>query len=659
LPAAAQTLAVPFLPQTEALCGGAAAAMVMRYWGAADVYPDAFAPLVDRAAGGIRAVDLAGDLRQRGWMVAAGAGTVAEMEKELARGRPVIALIEDRPGRFHYVVVVASAGGRVTLHDPARGPSREVDAPRFDAAWHKSQRWMLLLLPPPPPVPVPGLESSWPLPGTVADRPGTETGERRPGTGCGGLVDEAVRQAETDRAVARGLLGRATVECAEDAAAWREMAGLEALDGNWGAAAAHASEAVARDPADAHAWRTLATARYLLHDDRGALAAWNRVAEPTVHLVDVRGLTHTRYEVAADAIGVPLKTVLTTDALARAERRLRDVPSIAAARVTFRPTERGRAQVDASVVERDRFPWGRAALLRGAFGASTEREIALSFSNLTGGGDLAGAAWRWWEHRPMVSAFYAAPAPRAIGGGTWRLDVSRETQTFGREPFDETRTRAAMTLGNWLTDRTRVSGTAAVERWQGRGDDVAMGGGVEHWRLNGRLRLSADATQAIGPQPFGAGRVTAAARSSTAPAGFVLLGIAGYAAASGASPASVWPGADTGHARDVLLRAHPILDDGIVTGGAFGRRLAFATLEAQRWTAFRRIPARWAPAAFVDVARATRGLPASDERVHVDAGAGLRLSLPGTAVMRIDVAHGLRDGGFVVSAGWDRRIPNR
>ena len=49
--AAALTLAVPFLPQTEDLCGGAAAAMVMRYWGAADAYPDAFQPLVDKSAG--------------------------------------------------------------------------------------------------------------------------------------------------------------------------------------------------------------------------------------------------------------------------------------------------------------------------------------------------------------------------------------------------------------------------------------------------------------------------------------------------------------------------------------------------------------------------------------------------------------------------------
>ena len=43
----AVTLSVPFLPQTEALCGGAAAAMVLRYWGEAHASVDEFAKLVE------------------------------------------------------------------------------------------------------------------------------------------------------------------------------------------------------------------------------------------------------------------------------------------------------------------------------------------------------------------------------------------------------------------------------------------------------------------------------------------------------------------------------------------------------------------------------------------------------------------------------------
>ena len=47
-------LDVPFIAQSELLCGGAAAAMVMRYWGERGIDAESFQPLVDPKAGGIR-----------------------------------------------------------------------------------------------------------------------------------------------------------------------------------------------------------------------------------------------------------------------------------------------------------------------------------------------------------------------------------------------------------------------------------------------------------------------------------------------------------------------------------------------------------------------------------------------------------------------------
>ena len=666
-PAAAQPLAVPFLPQSEDLCGGAAAAMVMRYWGASDAYPDAFAPLVDRSAGGITTAALTADLQRRGWIAISGPGDAGEMTRELGRGRPVIALVADRPGRFHYVVVTQRTQDRVVLHDPARRPSRVVDSTRFDVEWQASGRWMLILLPPDS---VTAARSAHPMAGQpVRDAPvpdgddaadghaGTrETADAAPAaaTACAAVVAQAVRQAPGDRAIARALLEQATTSCPDDGAGWRELAGLDALDGRWTEAASHARRAAVLDPEDAYAWRILATASYVGHDDLDALAAWNHLGEPVVNLIDVKGLERTRYGVVAGAIGVELKSVLTPDAVKLAERRVREIPAIAAAKVTFHPIEKGRAQIDASVVERARAPRGYAALVHAGLEAATDREVSATFSSMTGGGELTGGAWRWWEHRPMVSAFYAAPAPGVLGGGTWRLDVSRETQTFGRAPFAETRTRAAMSLANWLTDRTRLTGAAAIERWRDRPRDLALTGGIAHWRMNSRLRLAADVTRAVGDRPFTTAAATAAVRSRSRNDGMVLLALGGFSAATAASPVSSWPGADIGHARDALLRAHPLLDDGIVTGSAFGRRLSFGTIEAQRWMRLRRIPTAVAPAAFVDLARATRGLETSDARLHVDAGAGFRVALPGAAVMRIDLARGLRDGGFVLSAGWQR-----
>jgi hypothetical protein len=639
--ASAQALRVPYLPQSEDLCGGAAAAMVMRYWGASDVYPDAFAALVDRAAGGISTTALTADLKRRGWTAVAGSGNSAELVRELRRGRPVIALVEDRPGRFHYVVVTARSSSRVLVHDPARMPSRAIEPSRFDAAWQKSDRWMMILLPPP--------AASDPVPEAIA-RPVTAANAR-----CTRLVDDGVARAAEDRSQARGLLERAAATCPDGAAAWRELAGVAALDADWRAAAVHAEHAVALEPDDSHAWRILATARYVEHDDRGALTAWNHVGEPSIDLIDVAGLERTRYDVIADAIGVGLRSVLTPEALGRAERRVRDVPSIAGARVSFHPVEHGHVEIDTSVVERDRVPAGYGVWLRNGFSAVADRELSADFSSMTGGGETAGVAWRWWAHRPMVSAFYAAPAPRAVGGGTWRLDVSRETQTFGRVPVEETHTRAALTLGNWISERTKVSAGAALDRWNDRGDDVAFAADVEHWRMANRVRLGVAGTQAAGRDSFSTGTLTAGVRSRADEKGFVLFAIAGYEAASAAAPVSLWPGADTGHARDVLLRAHPLLEDGIITSGAFGRRLGFATIEAQRWTELRRLPMRLAPAAFVDMAQATRRLDPAEPHLNVDAGAGVRIGLLGTGVIRVDVARGMRDGGIVLSAGWDRR----
>jgi hypothetical protein len=120
------------------------------------------------------------------------------------------------------------------------------------------------------------------------------------------------------------------------------------------------------------------------------------------------------------------------------------------------------------------------------------------------------------------------------------------------------------------------------------------------------------------------------------------------------APASLWSGGDTGHARDVLLRAHPLLHDGVIEGSVFGRRVIYAGAEARRWTRAGRWPVRVAPAAFVDVARARNGLPNADSRGQIDVGGGVRVSLAMFGTLRVDVAHGLRDGRNAVSFGWER-----
>lgn len=647
-------LSVPYLPQTEALCGGAAVAMVMRFWGARGIYAEAFAPLVDRSAGGIRTSALVRAVEERGWNTDAGAGDLTRLGTEVARGRPVIALIEDRPGRYHYVVVVAApASGPIVLHDPARAPDRAIDTASFDARWAKAERWMLVLSPGPLPA-TPGSDLDSP---TGAD-PAPNTNSRSdPGVtvGCQAQVDEAVALAQRgDTAAARRALEGATAACPLAGAPWREIAGLDAVEENWGAAATHARRAVSLNPDDDHAWRVLATAEFVRRHDLAALSAWNRIGEPRTDLVEIRGLKHTRYLVAADAIAVTPTELITPDALRLAQRRLQDVPAVAAARITFRPVEDGRAVVSAAIVERERAPLTYAAWGGIALGAAVNREAVVSLANVSGGGDAVGLRWRWWEQRPKIAISYAAPGP----GGIWRLEASRETQTFAGAgvTVQETRTRGGVELSNWIDQRTRLRGGVAIERWTDRRRTLATSGRIEIWPVIDRLAIETGGAAWTGSgDTFGAADALVRWRSRGTPAGTVWMANAGYRVASATAPVSIWPGADTGHAREVLLRAHPLLAGGVIGGGVLGRRVTHGGAEVQRWLAAGRQPlVRFAPALFIDVARATRGLAQSDRRVHYDAGAGLRVSVAGMGVLRIDIARGLRDGRTAFSAGWQR-----
>src|SRR5487761_2664384 len=60
-------LQVPYVAQSELLCGGAALAMIERWWGRRGVYAEAFAYLVRPAAGGILTTELVLAARARGW----------------------------------------------------------------------------------------------------------------------------------------------------------------------------------------------------------------------------------------------------------------------------------------------------------------------------------------------------------------------------------------------------------------------------------------------------------------------------------------------------------------------------------------------------------------------------------------------------------------
>jgi hypothetical protein len=154
---------------------------------------------------------------------------------------------------------------------------------------------------------------------------------------------------------------------------------------------------------------------------------------------------------------------------------------------------------------------------------------------------------------------------------------------------------------------------------------------------------------------FSALGVSARFRSNAAPRTWAFAAAAGSYRASDTAPLAIWGGAGDGRARPQLLRAHPLLDGGVVDAGphtVFGRTLRYASAEGQRWL-MRPSIVRIALAAFVDVAQASRRAVDGNGPVQTDVGAGLRIRLPGSpGALRVDVAHGLRDGANAVTVGW-------
>ena len=462
----ASLLDVPYLSQTEDLCGGAAVAMVLRYWGERQVYAEDFAPLVDRSVSGIRTDVLAADVVRRGWQSFPFSGDALTgatwVRQQIGRGRPILALIKVGPNRYHYVVIVAWTGALVIAHDPARGPFRMVPSDDFERVWAAAGRWALLVLPneegmtrPGPPTAAPTV----PLPA--------------PTSTCAPLVQEMVRQARAGAPedAERGLLAASRL-CPRDPAPWQELAGLRFIQSRWGEASAYAERATRLDPSAGHAWDLLATSRFLNDKPGSALDAWNRNGRPSVDLVRVVGAQRTRDPVVVALVALSPRAVLTADGYGRAARRLDELPSAVLTRLAYRPMEDGLAEVEAAVVEGPLVPRGVVPLGALAARAWIQRELRLDAAAPAGSGELWTVAWRWWENRPRIAFSLSVPvAPRLPGvmsiDGLWQTS-SYEAPSAPQPGLivrREERRRAAVTLADWASRRLRWRATTALDRW--------------------------------------------------------------------------------------------------------------------------------------------------------------------------------------------------
>jgi hypothetical protein len=255
----------------------------------------------------------------------------------------------------------------------------------------------------------------------------------------------------------------------------------------------------------------------------------------------------------------------------------------------------------------------------------------------------------------------------------WQIETSWERQTYSRVayggatpsqdvfPVEETQHRVSLTAKDWTTTDVYWEASAAFDEWSAYGKYASLGFRVEKHQADERLATGAEVhgwTGLEGGTPFASWTLFSAWRSSTARTGLKWTVRGRVEAVTPGAPRALWPGAGLGHARRVLLRAHPLLDEGVIASTRLSRRLASVTVEVEH--AWRQSgPLQVGVVGFADTARGWgRVSRQGTSRTDVDVGVGMRLGVPGHAGrLRIDLARGLQDGAVVTSLGWELPWP--
>jgi hypothetical protein len=412
--------------------------------------------------------------------------------------------------------------------------------------------------------------------------------------------------------------------------------------------------AVRLSPSDTHARELLATSRYLAGDQAGALDAWTPLGEPRVDTIAVVGATRTSHPTVIRASGLQARRLLTSSMLRHAQRTVAALPVVSRARVSFVPVDGGLADIEVALVERAPVPQGVVPWSAVAGRAIVSDEVYVDVHGALRQAERISGGWRWRARRPRVTVGLAFPSPRPLPG-VIAFDAMWEHQTYGEPGLPQGRAyrrRLALRLSDWATHQIQWHAGVAMDRFD-RQRYVAAVGETDVRLAGDRLALmvTGEGWMPVGHGVrFGAARVAAAWRSTmeTGRAGWLASGL--VETVSAGAPLAVWPGAGTGK-RGALLRAHPLVQDDVVSGDVFGRRVAAATIE-YRQPVLSRFGQTMSLAVFADSARAwDRQRQDGRSPWLVDAGLGVRVETFGGTI-RADVATGMRGGGVTWSVGW-------
>jgi hypothetical protein len=471
---------------------------------------------------------------------------------------------------------------------------------------------------------------------------------------CPPWIDRALDAALANRLdEAARLLTEAGKACPAEPLSRRELAGVRFRQGRHAEAVPLAEEYLAVVPGDRLGWQLLASSRYLAGDRDGALEAWNRLDRPTVDLVRIEGTRRIRFGEVAEAIAVPHGAVLTSSRLAVARRRVSDIPALRGSTVEYQPVAGGLVEVRVAVAERPTIgrPWRLMAA--GAVRALTRHEVGLEVASPLGAGELWSGSWRWEQARPRAVFRVDFPAELAFPGvlgleSTWeRFRFAMDSASAAT--IDESRRVAGIGFGGWATAWVRPAAALRLERWSEGRKYLAVSVGADLRAAGDRFALSVTGEHALAlaahpAHSRGGARAMWASSSGLGRAAWSAR--LGYDWAGASAPVGAWPVTGGNLVWAIPLRAGALSPAGVVTGKSVGRGIFHAGLSGDH--PVRRVgPFILAAGLFLDGARVNGAADGSEDRFHLDGGAGLRIGLVDgqLGVLRLDFARGLLDAG--------------
>lgn len=143
---------VPFTPQkTGGDCGPASLTSVFLYWERPADTEEIAARIYLAQLGGTLTMDMERFARSRGFQAASPAGSLDELKTVIRQDIPVICLLDLGFGPYrqpHYVTVIGfDDGNRMVIVHDGRTPNRLMPYGKFDRAWARAGRWMLVITP--------------------------------------------------------------------------------------------------------------------------------------------------------------------------------------------------------------------------------------------------------------------------------------------------------------------------------------------------------------------------------------------------------------------------------------------------------------------------------------------------------------------------------